>query len=61
METKADFQQITRLVKERDEHRQLLDQCLFVLNTLPNQKIGHIRTYDLASRIENSLINLTED
>lgn len=56
METKADFQQITQLVTERNEYRQLLDDCLYVLNMLPNRRAGHIKTYDLASRIENSII-----
>jgi hypothetical protein len=56
METKADFQQITQLVKERNEYRKLLKECLYVLNTLPNRRAGHIKTYDLASRIETSFI-----
>lgn len=56
METRTDFLQITQTVKERNEYRKLLDECLFVMNMLPDQSAGHIRTYDLASRIENSFI-----
>jgi hypothetical protein len=42
------------LEKERNEYRKLLQEALYVLNQLPNTKIGDLRTYDLASKIENS-------
>jgi len=53
-EAKINTEQLQGLVKERNEYRQLLKQCLDVLNQLPNTKVGDLRTYDLASKIENS-------
>jgi hypothetical protein len=47
-------EQLQGLVKERNEYRQLLQECLYVFNQLPNTKVGDLRTYDLASKIENS-------
>jgi hypothetical protein len=52
-------EQIRGLVKERNEYRQILQDCLFVLNQLPNTKVGDLRTYDLASKIENSFRRFT--
>jgi hypothetical protein len=53
-EAKINTEQLQGLVKERNEYRQLLEKCLDVLNQLPNTKVGDLRTYDLASKIENS-------
>jgi len=53
-EAKINTEQLQGLVKERNEYRQLLKKCLDVLNQLPNTKVGDLRTYDLASKIENS-------
>jgi hypothetical protein len=53
-ESTVNTEQLQGLVKERNKYRQLLESCLFVFNQLPNKKVGDLRTYDLASSIENS-------
>jgi hypothetical protein len=58
-ESTINTEQIRGLVKERNEYRQILQDCLFVLNQLPNTKVGDLRTYDLASKIENSFRRFT--
>ena len=53
-ETVADLKQIRGLVKERNEYRQLLDECL---NILPNKKVEGVSegtTYALAKKIKSS-------
>jgi len=44
-------------VTERNEYRRLLDECLFCLNQLPNQRIDNsqgLSTYALAGKIETA-------
>ena len=50
--TTADKGQIQGLVKERNEYRRLLDQCLYALNVIPNTPLSDgVTTYALASTI----------
>ena len=50
--TTADKKQFQGLVKERNEYRQLLDQCLYALNVIPNTPLSDgVSTYALASTI----------
>lgn len=50
--TTADKQQLQGLVKERNEYRRLLDQCLYALNVIPNTPVSDgVSTYALASKI----------
>ena len=53
----CDSRQIRGLIKERNVYRRLLDECLYLLNNLPNRRIsdGSRRTtYNLASDIEKA-------
>jgi|JFJP01.1.fsa_nt_gi hypothetical protein len=45
--------QLQGIVKERNEYRRLLDECLYILNSIPNKKVGTLKTYDLASKIDD--------
>jgi len=56
--TQCDRKQIQGLVRERNQYRQLLKQCLHALNTIPNRKIAGLAadtTYELASAIGSAL------
>ena len=56
--TQCSKQQIQRLVRERNQYRQLLKQCLHALNTIPNRRIAGLEagtTYELASAIGSAL------
>jgi hypothetical protein len=48
--------QIQGIVRERNTYRQLLDECLYAFNVLPDQRItgslGNITTYMMASKID---------
>lgn len=47
--------QLRGIVRERNEYRRLLDECLHALNLLPNRRIqGDLNTYGLASIIEDT-------
>jgi hypothetical protein len=53
--TQCSKQQIQGLVRERNQYRQLLKQCLYALNTIPNRRIAGLEagtTYELASAID---------
>lgn len=59
-ETVINVSQLQGIVKERNEYRRLLDECLLALNLLPNRRIqGDLNTYKLASRIEDSFRRFT--
>ena len=48
----ADKNQFQGLVKERNEYKILLDQCLYALNVIPNTPLSDgVSTYALASTI----------
>ena len=53
-ETAVGATQIQGVVKERNEYRQLLDECLYAFNVLPNQRItgNNMTTYMMASKID---------
>jgi len=56
--TQCDRKQVQGLVRERNQYRQLLKQCLHVLNTIPNRRIAGLAadtTYKLASAIDSVL------
>ena len=56
--TLCDRKQVQGLVRERNQYRQLLKQCLHVLNTIPNRRIAGLAadtTYELASAIDSVL------
>jgi len=56
--TQCDRKQVLGLVRERNQYRQLLKQCLHVLNTIPNRRIAGLTartTYELASAIDSVL------
>ena len=56
--TPCDRKQVQGLVRERNQYRQLLKQCLHVLNTIPNRRIAGLAadtTYELASAIDSVL------
>ena len=56
--TQCSKQQIQGLVRERNQYRQLLKQCLHALNIIPNRKISGLAadtTYELASAIDSVL------
>ena len=56
--TQCDRKQVQGLVRERNQYRQLLKQCLNVLNTIPNRRIAGLAadtTYELASAIDSVL------
>ncbi len=56
--TQCDRKQVQGLVRERNQYRQLLKQCLHVLNTIPNRRIAGLAadtTYELASAIDSVL------
>jgi len=56
--TQCDKQQIQGLVRERNQYRQLLKQCLYALNTIPNRGIAGLdtgTTYELAAAIGSAL------
>ncbi len=56
--TQCSKQQIQGLVRERNQYRQLLKQCLHTLNTIPNRRIAGLvagTTYELASAIDSAL------
>ena len=43
MKTVCDKKQIQGLVRERNQYRQTLEQCLHVLNTIPDTKIPGLK------------------
>lgn len=43
------------MTKQINEQKELLEECLDVLNFIPNQKIAGQNTYDLAAKIEKVL------
>jgi hypothetical protein len=56
--TQCDKKQIHGLVRERNQYRQLLKQCLHALNIIPNRRIAGLAsgtTYELASAIDSVL------
>ena len=56
--TQCSKQQIQGLVRERNQYRQLLKECLYALNTIPNRRIAGLEagtTYELASAIGSAL------
>jgi len=56
--TQCSKQQIQGLVRERNQYRQLLKQCLHALNIIPNRRIAGLTsgtTYELASAIDSVL------
>ncbi len=56
--TQCDKKQIQGLVHERNQYRQLLKECLYALNTIPNRKIAGLdtgTTYELASVFGSAL------
>lgn len=56
--TQCDKKQIQGLVHERNQYRQLLKECLYALNTIPNRRIAGLdtgTTYELASAIGSAL------
>jgi hypothetical protein len=56
--TQCSKQQIQGLVRERNQYRQLLKQCLYALNIIPNRRIARLEaetTYELASAIGSAL------
>ena len=56
--TQCDRKQIQGLVRERNQYRQLLKQCLHALNIIPNKRIVGLETgttYELASAIGSAL------
>ena len=56
--TQCSKQQIQGLVRERNQYRHLLKQCLHALNTIPNERIVGLEagtTYELASAIGSVL------
>jgi len=55
--TQVDKKQIQGLVKERNEYKQLLDECLYAFNCLPNKRINDGdggSTYKIAAKIEQA-------
>ncbi len=55
--TTANKRQIQGLIKERNKYRQLLDQCLYALNVVPNTPLSdgvNNSTYSLASEINTT-------
>jgi hypothetical protein len=49
---------VVAIAKERDEYRQLLDECLYAFNYIPNKRIDDGdggTTYKLAAKIEKQL------
>ena len=55
-ETAINVSQLQGIVKERNEYKRLLDECLRAFNLLPNRRIqGDLNTYKLASKIEEVL------
>jgi len=61
--TQCNKQQIQGLVRERNQYRQLLKQCLHTLNTIPNRRIAGLEagtTYELASAIGSALKQSTK-
>ncbi len=55
-ETAINVSQLQGIVKERNEYKRLLDECLRAFNLLPNRRIqGDLDTYKLASRIEEAI------
>jgi hypothetical protein len=56
--TQCSKQQIQGMVGERNQYRQLLKQCLYALNTIPNRRIAGLAsgtTYEPASAIDSVL------
>ena len=56
--TQCDKKQIQGLVRERNQYRQLLKQCLHALNTIQNRRIAGLdtgTTYELAAAIGSAL------
>ncbi|MCW7076415.1 MAG: hypothetical protein OCU18_03875 [Candidatus Syntrophoarchaeum sp.] len=56
----ADKKQIQGLIRERNEYRQLLDECLYAFNQLPNKRIADGSggtTYKIAAKIEQVFKN----
>ena len=56
--TQCDKKQIQGLVRERNQYRQLLKECLYALNTIPNRRIAGLdtgTTYELAAAIGSVL------
>ncbi|HFD31338.1 MAG TPA: hypothetical protein ENJ28_01300 [Gammaproteobacteria bacterium] len=56
--TQCSKQQIQGLVRERNQYRQLLKECLYALNTIPNKRIVGLETgttYELAAAIGSAL------
>jgi len=52
-EATIDVLQLQGIVKERNEYKRLLDECLKAFDTIPNSRIhGDLNTYKLASTIE---------
>jgi len=57
-ESKVNTKQLQGMVKERNIYKKLLDNCVKVFNTLPNQKLDNNDvkdTYGLVSTIEKEL------
>ncbi|MBA3006689.1 MAG: hypothetical protein KJ900_05235 [Proteobacteria bacterium] len=55
-ETAINVSQLQGIVKERNEYKRLLDECLRAFNLFPRTRIqGNLDTYKLASRIEEVL------
>lgn len=53
-------EQLQGIVKERNEYKRLLDECLRAFNLLPNRRIqADLNTYKLASRIEEAIRRFT--
>jgi len=58
--TQIDKKQIHGLVKERNQYKQLLDECLYAFNYLPNKRIDDGSggtTYKIAAKIVQAFVN----
>lgn len=54
-ETAVCAMQIQGIVKERNEYKRLLDECLSVFNAVPSQPfIDHHQTYKLKAKIDKA-------